>query len=234
MTELSDALSRKEMLARCARDRDDLFAELYALRPQFAEQRPSKFLKAAIRTVCGFRVAPRVLFPGQLALCDFQSKIVYYNSNLESFVNQKTSLAGLVNSSLAHELGHIRLHTDEMKSRHTESYHFPDGQVTHVDNRDFQREQEADLYAAVFLVPGRFLVQEKSAQQIYKWHKERKWVKSPQLWKLVYGLARDFEVTPSLMRRCLMEVGWIACDPMPNGGYRLRIRYPEPDFDGEW
>ena len=233
MNELSDPICRKEMIARCARDRDQVLTELEALRPQFAGARPCDCLKAAIRTVCGFRVAPRVLFPGQLGLCDFQSKIVYYNANM-SFVNQKTSLEGLVNSSLAHELAHIRLHSDEIANRYMESRYLAEGVVTHMDERDFQREREADLYAAIFLVPGRFLVQEKSAQQIYRWHKERKTVKSPRIWRGVYDLAKRFKVTPSLMRRCLMELGWISSAPMPNGGFRLWIRLPEPDFEGEW
>ena len=230
MSEFSGPISRKEMISRCARDRDRVLAELEALRPQFAGAKPCDCIKAAIRTVCGFRVAPRVLFPGQLGLCDFQSKIVYYNANMD-FVNHQTSPEGLINSSLAHELAHIRLHSEEIANRYIERRYLAKGVVSHLGERDFQREQEADLYAAIFLVPGRFLVREKSAQQLYRWHKQRKTVKASSIWRRVYDLAKRFKVTPSLMRRCLVELGWISSAPLPNGGFRLWIRFPEPEFE---
>lgn len=100
MNEFLEPLCREDMIARCVRDRNLVIDKIRILRPEFADAQPSTLLRAAIRSVCGFRVTPKSLFPGQLALCDFQSKIVYYNSAMKTFVDGNTSLKGLINSTL--------------------------------------------------------------------------------------------------------------------------------------
>jgi hypothetical protein len=219
------------MITHCVRDRDLLIEEIRILRPEFAKAQPSKLLRAVLRSICGFRVAPRSLFPGQLALCDFQSKIVHYAAAMKNFVNRETSLEGLINSTLAHELGHIRLHANEIRNRYTRSFELPGGGVIHADGRNVQREQEAELYAAIFLVPKKLLVEEHSAKRLYEWHQNETWKKPPVIWRLVVKLAAKFEVSPSLMKRCLCELGWISSEYLGNGIWDLKICSPKSDLE---
>ena len=200
-----------------------MVARTIRLRPEFREAFPHELLKSAIRSACGFRVAPRRLLPGQLAVCDFQSKIVYYNSEMRSLVGEQVSLEGLLNSTLGHELGHIRLHSEEMRERSPENYHLW-SRVAPLEGRSLQRELEADLYASVFLVPERLLMRESEAQRIYTWHREGESVSSSTLWTLVTSLAECFRVTPALMMKRLCGLGWISADRLACVRSELRIR----------
>ncbi len=65
------------------------------------------------------------------------------------FVNPDVNLEALRHSTLAHELGHIQLHQGEIESQFISHY----GRWgSTYDSRTFQREREADLYAAVVMV----------------------------------------------------------------------------------
>ena len=78
-----------------------------------------------------------------------------------------------------------------------------------LDRRSFQKEKEADLYGAVFLVPKWQLLQERAGISIFSRHKDGGSMSSSALWKRIYTLARSFLVSPSMMRRCLLELGWL-------------------------
>lgn len=216
-----EGLGREEMMAYCVRDRDLLYEKVFEKREDFHDSIPADFLRFTIRSVCRFRVAPRALLKGQLGLCDFTSKLVYYSSKMkESAKHQNTNIEGLVNSTLAHELGHIRLHSDEIEERYLGNSEYQ------PDERFDQREAEADLYAAIFLVPGRLLVKQSQAQLLRKWHLDGSQPKSARIWKQVCDLARIFKVTPTLMKRCLLEVGWFEeCDHTKKGDRKgLRMK----------
>ena len=47
---------------------------------------------------------------------------------------------------------------------------------------------------------------------------------SSSLWKHVYRLARSFCVTPTMMKRSLMELGWLrTCDDHRGGNCGLEL-----------
>ncbi len=225
-TAVSDAwyfqseIDKDEMIQRCEQDRDSLLKAFRRLYPRFEhKKRPADVLRAIISDVCGFRIAPRPLVAGQLALCDFQQKIVYLNSDIKRFVHHKTTIETLNNSTLAHELGHIQLHADEMADRTTVTYYTMSG-MTQIDHRDLYREREADLYASIFLVPKLQLLQNRQGYRLREAYKNGREMSSSTIWKLVYNLARSFQVSPTLMRRRLLELGWLSAGP---GSRTLRI-----------
>lgn len=63
------------------------------------------------------------------------------------------------------------------------------------DSRLLQRESEADLYAAVFLVPGKMLLNNSWGAEIYSAWKNKRAVKSGRLRYLLKAAASDFGVT---------------------------------------
>ena len=211
--------SKKEVVKSCERERERLLDGFRKKYPRCEFRRPAEVLKDVIADICGFRVAPRTLMRGQLAICDFQTKIVTYNSQMTDFVHNKTNIKTLVNSTLAHELGHICLHADEMEMRETVSYYNGTCE-THTDPRHAYREREADLFAAMFLVPKEQLLLEQEGARVQYCYKEGEKLKSSTLWRFVYQLARKFQVSPSLMRRCLIELGWV--EPSGDGNRKQK------------
>ena len=95
---------------------------------------------------------------------------------------------------------------DELESRFVTRY----GRWAQTrDPRLRQREEEADLYAAVFLVPGDMLGRHPRGRQIYgAWRSQRK-VRQDLLGESVKELAAYFGVTVALMKRSLAERGWV-------------------------
>ena len=101
----------------------------------------------------------------QLALCDFGSRIISLNSEMSKFVHHKTDFFGLENSTLAHELGHLRLHREEFAETAAANYYR--GASSDKENRHFQKEYEADLYLAVFLVPKNQVLETREGKSIH-------------------------------------------------------------------
>jgi hypothetical protein len=176
--------------------------------------------------VCDFHVIDRPLSKGQLALCDFGRQTVSVNSEMSRFVHHKTDLQALRWSTLAHELGHIRLHLEEMTEGCFISY-YP-GTRQFADGRSYQKEREADMYSNVFLIPKTELLGERQVQSILNHRTAGKELGSGTLWKYVYQLAQTFKVTPTLMKRCLQELGWLEQGPRgPSGLNKLTLNYKE-------
>ena len=194
------------MVEKCRKDRDELIERIEICYPEFAGQPPSVWVEDLICSLCGFRVDEYPLPLGQLGVCDIANRMVLTNSEMNRFVDPKVNLKALRNSTLAHELGHIRLHQYELESQFISLY---SRWQKDQDSRLLQRENEADLYAAVFLVPGRMFVANPRGAEIYSTWKNQRTVKPGRLRYLIMTAANDFGVTYTLMRRSLEERGWI-------------------------
>ena len=214
-----ETLDRESVLEWCRLDRDRLTEKMMRRYPQFRGQPPSAWIEDLIVSVCAFRVHDHPLPKGQLGLCDVANKLVLINSTMEQFVGPDVDLEALRCSTLAHELGHIQLHQGEIESQFVSRY----GRWESTDDpRTFQRECEADLYAAVFMVPKDLLVLHPKTIAILKARRDEKPIRPSILLKYVYELANAFGVSSTLMRRSLQERGWL--EQYGKRGY-LRLRF---------
>lgn len=101
------------------------------------------------------------------------------------------------------------MHQDELEDQFV-SLH--DRWQKNSDCRFRQRETEADLYAAVFLVPGPLLLANPKGQEICLAWRRGQTIKPGRLKYLVSALASDFGVTYKLMRESLEERAWLFRD----------------------
>jgi len=215
---------RRELVKQLSTDRDLLLEKLALLYPRSEKALPSENVEAVLTDVCGFHVVDEPLARGQLALCDFSSRTVIVNSELEANFKDDSGFELLRRSTLAHELGHIRLHTEEIEEGCTLHYYGSSGRF--IDSRSFQKEREADFYAGIFLVPVEALLQEKSVQTLLKNKQERVFMKSSVLWKMVYRLAHLFQVSPSFMKQCFLALGWLEQGSRSSSGLKqLQVRF---------
>lgn len=188
-------------------DRDELLKVYSELHPRSLNRRPSDLVEGILTDVCLYFIHERPLPRGQLALCDAATKRILWNSLVEDFVDSdKVDLSSLRRSTMAHELGHVRLHQDELLAKSCISYQ-EEGRF--LDSRAFQKEREADLYASVFLVPRMTLERESAFEFLADARAEGKSLKSGQIWYRVYQLSAALRVTPTLMCRSLETYGWI-------------------------
>lgn len=195
-----------EQMARpCARDRDYLLKRVHGLYPTLIGKRPSQALLDVITDICDFDVVHCFLGLGQMAVCDFQNQVVMVNRDLERRASSATNLEWMVSSILAHELGHIRLHREEMLERTQVSY-YVGIQRTYVDERSYHREREADLYAGVFLVPFSDL---RADSQVLLSDEGKRYDGEGRRLSDIEVLARSFHVSPALMESRLVQLGWV-------------------------
>jgi hypothetical protein len=204
--------SREELIEQARLDRDTLSERFLLSYPDFRELPPAAWVEDLIVSICGFRVCDFPLPRGQLGVCDVANRLVLVNSDMPEFVPRVVDLKALRAATLGHELGHIRWHADELRSRFVTCY----GRWNQVqDSRLRQREEEAELYAAVFMVPGKLLVGHQVGQEIYQAWRKGDPVRRGRADRAVRELARHFGVTRALMRRSLAERGWISALPGP-------------------
>jgi IrrE N-terminal-like domain len=202
-----DAEERRALVKRFSADRDELLEQLAMLWEHFETLLPSQQVEAVLIDICGFDVVDEPLKLNQLALCDFEGRRVTVNSEMGKFVHHKTDLTLLRLSTLAHELGHIRLHGDEVTQGCSIHYVGDPGRFS--DSRAYQKEREADLYAGIFLVPIEKMLQERRVQNLLRNLQNGRQMSSTTLWQLIYATASRFKVSPSLMKRCLLDFGWL-------------------------
>lgn len=211
-------------MKRFSEDRDELLGELNLLYPRLEAAAPSEKVEIVLTDICGFHVVDEPLCFGQMALCDFSNRVVIVNSEMDRFVPDKERRDMLRPSTLAHELGHIRLHADEIAEGYTVHFYGESGRFT--DSRSFQKEREADLYAGLFLVPLEELLTQRSIQSLLRNKMKKKQMRSGSLWNLVYKYAEMFKVSPSLMKRWLVDMGWIELgDRRKCGPRKLMVRF---------
>ena len=215
--------TRKHLLKRYSEDRNELLEKLAVLYPTLESLRPSEKVELVITDICQFHVVDEPLCKMQLALCDFRSKTVIVNSKMGEDVHHNTNLELLRCSTLAHELGHIRLHADEIAEGCTLQYMGSSGQFS--DSRGYQKEREADFYAGIFLVPVEDLLEDRCVQKILGSLKDKRAMNTGALWRILYRLAHRFQVSPTLMKRCLMDLGWLEQGDLRKNGLReIRLR----------
>lgn len=210
-----------EHIERYRRDREALFEKMMRYYPEFEGLPPSAWVEDLIVSLCGFRVHDYPLPVGQLGLCDMANRLVLVNSEMWRFAGRNVNLAALRACILAHELGHIRLHRDELEERHI-SLHGRWDSSQLFDSRYYHRENEANLYAAVFLVPGEQLLRHPVGREIYLTWKEGRTIASSRLSSWVKKLADHFGISSVTMRRSLEARGWL--EPyQADQGYRIRL-----------
>lgn len=194
------------MLRHCEQDREDLLCRLADMFGLESGILPSAIVEDVLVDVCGYSLLESSLSDKQLAFCDLvQQRVVVSLRISEAAAAKEPRTLALRRSTLAHELGHIRLHQDEVQSRSFLSCEGPGAGYSHP--RRFQMENEAEFYAAVFLVPRDRLGEHKAVQAMMKAIREKRTWSSRYLWRAVYELARRFEVTPTLMVRSLSQYG---------------------------
>lgn len=214
---LDDDLPIEDRIRAYEEDRDELLQELRALHPQAKSQRPADLVESVITDVCFYFIDERPLPKGQLALCDASAKKVLWNSSAVDFLNpRKVNFTSLRSSTMAHELGHVRLHQDELVQQAYISFQ-DEGRF--LDARAFQKEREADLYASVFLVPQEMLKLEPPFRFLERAREENRPLRSSQIWYRVYQLCERFGVTPTLMSRSLESYGLIVKKPANHQGF---------------
>lgn len=212
-----DSEAWKELVDWCRRDRDALIEKMVRVYPEFRGRPPSAWVEDLIASLCGYRVHDMPLPVGQLGLCDAANRLVLINSEMWRFVGEDADLRAVRAKTLGHELGHIRLHGDELEERYISLHGRWDN--NNLDSRHLPRETEADLYAAIFLVPDDMLLRHARGREIYRaWHEGRE-IPPGRLSFLVQKLAVDFGIGASVMRRSLEERGWLQ---RVAKGYRIR------------
>lgn len=202
-------MRRRELERWCRRDRDRLLAD-FAARFRGGspprQVRPAAVLDDLLTEVLGFDLIEARLPSGQLALCDFEARLVVLSTRLGEAVRPRTDLVALANSTKAHELGHIRLHREELCRPAVTCLEEPPGLRCREENR---REQEADLYASTFLIPERMLEEQTELRRIRRARDRGRELSSLYLWDLTYSLARCFQVSPTMMRKRLASLGLV-------------------------
>ena len=109
-------------------------------------------------------------------------------------------------STLAHELGHLRLHAGEDVGNVLVN-HYGNTRLCHP--RAFQREMEADLYAGCFMMPRESLEREKCVSELLKARELRTPMANSRIWNVVYEVANVYGVTPTLAKRRFLDLGWV-------------------------
>jgi len=186
-------------LVFCEQDRTSLLA---AAAPGVAGVRPADVLDDVIEEVLGLSLVTRPL-PGRvLGLCYYDRGLITINSRMAQLVRPNTNLEGLTYSTKAHELAHLRWPHHEAEVRDARRRNQPLDPATEA-----RREEEADFYAGIFLVPTADLWAMPQVGDLLSSHPAA-WT-SDALWQVVLDLASRFRVTGSLMARRLGHLGLV-------------------------
>lgn len=214
---------RRAHIKRLSADCEHLLDELHLKYPHLVDLPPALKVEDVLLDICKFHVIDIPLPLGQIALCDFSTSTVIFNSELKL---EDGDIQHLRHGTLAHELGHIRLHQEEISEEFQAGYSEFLGIV--VDPRSYQKEREADLYASLFLMPLSRLLKEPEVQKMLRNLKDRKAMGSGVLWKLVYRLAAKFQVSPAFVKRSLRDFGWVSECPQNSRGRRdLKLAFQD-------
>lgn len=201
----NESLTLEEITELCQHKIDQLLDPFYCEHPHLEEMWPGEVVEDAL-IFCGFGVVDEPLPRHQLALCDMSQKLVVVNSQMGLFVHKWTNLKVLRRVTLAHELGHAVLHWSEICQRVYRSYLHDDH---FVDSRAIQKENEADLFGRLFLVPTADLLHQKETRQIQIAFDERCDLGPREVASLIKRLASRFRVNPATMKSRLADLGWL-------------------------
>lgn len=214
-------VDKAQLLAFCRADAEHLLREVCRA-CGLDDAVPAAVLVDVFEVLLKMRVAEEPLEGHQLGRCEFVSGKVLVNQRMREITLPNTKVEGVVNSTLAHELGHVRLgHERELRQERdllTQSLFevstprivcFRNWERRRMSPEERIREAHANLYASVFLVPQRQLMSLEEARLIETCWREGREMSSRGLWELVLRLAEVFQVTGALMARRLCDLGWL-------------------------
>ena len=225
-----EARSSAETTALCEEKLEILLERLFLSHPKFETMWPAEFVEDAL-IFCGFHVVDEPLPLHQYAICDIGQKLVVVNSEMGRFVHKWTNLTALRSVTLAHELGHVVLHRNEISQRVFRSYQDGD---RFIDTRAHQKENEADLFGRLFLMPKGDLLQQRECEVLLQAIKQANPLKAAAVERLVNRLAARFRVNPRLAKSRLADLGWlypIAMGKSWKADLRLRKERARDEYD---
>lgn len=200
-----EEISSENFLAWCVRDSAQLKSDFLTYRPCYQGQPPALWVEPLLGAL-DYKVLFCSMNEGQLGLCDMVNQNIFVTSRSDG---KRKVDKHYRSSTLAHELGHIRLHESELRKdvcSDDDSWH----------SRSRYREREANTYASHFLVCRTELEQSPLVQELLESRSARQELSSSRIWTIIYRLAEAFAVSPTMMMRCLLELDWIEKDPNPN------------------
>jgi hypothetical protein len=185
-------VQNESLEARCAADCEHLLGRVTRrFRRDF--QVPAEVVREAI-VVSGFRIEVEEMEQdSELGYCDAEKRRVVILKDFGLRLNCPWVAHRVLNFTLAHELGHARLHAD---------LHRAGGWEPHW-------EDEATFYARVFLVPRPMLMRRMEIQRLL----DSRGALSTELWQHVLDLADVFLVSGKFMAHTLDAYGLIRFDP---------------------
>jgi Zn-dependent peptidase ImmA (M78 family) len=197
----------------CETDRIQLLARCTSV-----SVRPADVLDDIIEDVLGLGLVTRPMPTRILGHCNYDRSCIAINSRMPELVRPNTDLEGLVHSTKAHELGHVRIphHEAEVRAAYRQGRPLaPEVAARH--------EAEADCYASVFLVPTMGLWSMPAVSALLDAQSHSHCMASDELWRTVVDLSRAFGVTGSLMARRLRSLGLV--EMQPDRQLRLAVPY---------
>lgn len=220
--------TNEELRAFCRADRDHLLGEVGRRGGLARTPVPAEVLEEILEDVLGMCIIPRAMPDSYIGHFSFDRRVISISTRLAEVSLPNTNVLGLRHSTLAHELGHLRLEHEAVLRHHQEkdTMTLPlFGDVAEPGGiecrRDWKKkgelsplerrlEREANIYASIFLVPENQLVRRVHGSAIRRWWQAREAIESDLLWQNVYPLAESFGVTPDLMSWRLVDLGWLA------------------------
>lgn len=177
--------------ARYAADCEHLLERVrYRFRCDF--EVPAEVIREAI-AVAGFRIVfEEMELDSDLGFCDVEERRVVILKDFESRLQCPWVAEQVLNFTLAHELGHARLHATRLRAGEWEA----------------SWEDEATLYARVFLVPRAMLMRCAETQELLG----SRLASQDDLWDSVLELADVFQVSGKFMVHTLDAYGLIRFD----------------------
>lgn len=149
---------------------------------------PAQLVRDAILE-CGWRIERAYgLEPSLLGLCCPEERVVKIPVDFRRRLRVPETAAAVLNETLAHELGRIRLHAE---------------QPVEGVKRGVEQKKEADDYARTFLVPLVVLVTRLPMDSLLRAETQQ------QRWTQVRRLAEEFGVTGWFMACALQMYGLI-------------------------
>lgn len=206
-----EARSLAEATALCESRLEILLERLHIAHPELEGMCPAEIVEDAL-IFCGFHVVDEPLPAYQYALCDMGQKLIVVNSEMGRFVHRWTNLTALRRITLAHELGHVVLHRNEIAQRVFRSYHDQD---RFIDTRVHQKENEADLFGRLFLLPRSALLGQRECQTVQQALERQSPLSQAALERAILRLSSRFKVNPRLVRHRLADLGWL--NPIARG-----------------
>jgi hypothetical protein len=224
-----EARSPEETRAFCQGKLDLLLEGLFVAHPELEEMWPAEAVEDAL-IFCGFHVVDEPLPRHQYAVCDMAQRLVVVNSEMSRFVHKWSNLTALRRGKLAHELGHVVLHRDDISRRVFRSYQ---DEERFVDTRAYQQENEADLFARLYLMPQESLLRERECEMLRSAIEGETTLKRATVESLISRLATRYKVNPPLMKDRLADLGWLYPTARGNSWKDdLRLRRPTiRDYD---